>query len=130
MNTLRQHRKSAHLQQWALAGVTGVSQSRISQIEKRNEIPSLRNARILAAYFDVGIEAMFPDGVQTSPPLGRFVKGYPGKPKGTGEYCPPTPPPPPLVLRCWKCGAVRISYHPTCYACGAGFERREHEQAV
>jgi DNA-binding XRE family transcriptional regulator len=127
MTTLRQHRKAAKLKQWVLAAKTGVSQSRISQIEKRNEIPSLRNARILAAYFDVSIEEMFPDGVQTSPPLGRFVKGSPGRTKSmrTGCYCPPMPPPSPLVLRCWKCGAVRINHRETCYACGAEFEARE-----
>jgi len=127
MTTLRQHRKAAKLKQWMLAAKTGVSQSRISQIEKGHEVPSLRNARILAAYFDVGIEEMFPDGVQTSPPLGRFVKGSGGRPKSMRTaYCPPLPKPPPsLVLRCWKCGAGRISYRPTCYACGAEFERRE-----
>ena len=126
MNILLRLRKSGGLTQYELARLTGVSQTRICQIELQHEKPSLRNARILAVYLSVGIEEMFPDGIQASPPLGRFPKGNPGWPRREREKpCPPTPRPRPkiLALQCWKCRADRVNHNPTCYQCGAEFER-------
>ena len=147
MNTLRQHRKARRMTQYDLELVTGISQARICSIEKYGDHPSLSHARILAIYFGVKIEAMFPDGVQTSPPLGRFEKRKAGRPKGMGEpYCPPPPKekrinyPRNFSVACWKCkGRIYLETSRerqlrgddlTCPACGAVFEVAEAQGAV
>jgi DNA-binding XRE family transcriptional regulator len=131
MNTLKRHRKARDMKQWALAEITGISQTRISQIEKNNYIPSRAHVRKLAAYFGVKIEAMFPDGCQTSPPLGRFVKGesWQGRDWAAEPYVPPAAPPPPLVTKCWKCRAERINYEEFCYQCGAEYQHHDGMEA-
>ena len=121
MTTLRTFRLGFGYEQQKLADRVHISPGYLCDLEHDLKKPSPHLARAIADIFGAKVEAVFPDGCAEKVCRQRAIES---------NYCPPAPPLPPLVLRCWKCGAVRISYHPTCYACGAGFERREHEQSV
>jgi len=117
MNTLRKYRMGYGYRQDKLAMQAHVSQGYLCDLEHGIKKPSPHVAATIANIFNVKPEVIFPNGYAEKVCRQRAVD--------TNYYCPPTPLPRPLVLRCWKCGAVRISYRPTCYACGAEFERRE-----
>jgi len=132
-NMLRHYRRTRQIKQVSIARVTGISSQVISALECEYSKPGIIQARILADFFGVKVESLFPDGTKPSRPRGR--------PRHE-EYVPPDPPAPGaqacparFCVRCWKCGA-RIclrtcDYHPLldpalyCWACGAQFQIRE-----
>ena len=120
MTTLRTFRLGFGYEQQKLADRVHISPGYLCDLEHGLKKPSRFVAVVIANIFGVKPEIVFPDGYAEKVCRQRAVD--------TG-YRPPETPPPPLVLRCWKCGAVRISYRPFCYQCGAEFERRVEEGA-
>jgi len=119
VNTLRKYRMGYGYRQDKLAARVFISPGYLCDLEHDLKKPSPRLARAIADIFGAKVEAVFPDGCAEKVCRQRAVD--------TDYYCPPTLLPPPLVLRCWKCGAVRINHRETCYACGAEFKARPME---
>jgi transcriptional regulator with XRE-family HTH domain len=115
MNTLKVRRQLKNLMQYELAAlVPGVSQTQISRIERYNDPPAPRMAQVLAAFFGVKVDVLFPDGVSQYKNVGRH----------SDVYVPPDEAVPVVHLpsRCPKCGAQVVGEW--CYACAYDFEAR------
>ena len=129
MNLLRHYRKTNQLKQWQLAEETGVSQTRISLMEKYNDLPSPRQARQLADYFGVKVEVLFPDGTQMKACSRNGEDGPP-----LPEYIPMRPKrafPREFTVLCGHCRSRIVmatddihqdaSHDPCCPSCGSVF---------
>jgi transcriptional regulator with XRE-family HTH domain len=118
MNThpLKLARLHAGLSQQALADAVSLSRACVSDIELGRSLPCAKSAHDLARFFGVPETELFPSGT-------REPSGDPKR----KEYQPPVPVPlpRPLVMRCSKCGADRVTPGETCYQCGEEFWREE-----
>jgi transcriptional regulator with XRE-family HTH domain len=129
MTALRRYRMAHGYTVERFAGKVLISASHLKHLEQGFSKPSPHLARAIADIFGAKVSAVFPDGVAKSEHGGR--RSGAGRPLGA-IILPPLPPPPaprPFALRCWKCGAVRVSDHERCYQCGAEFTAREEARA-
>lgn len=108
MTRLRHYRQAQGMSRARLAAKVHSDGAYIYQIENGTRTPSPWFAKLIADYFGVKVEAMFPDGVSE---MTRKSKFRPQEP----SYEPPLV----VVNRlfvCPKCGAS--GFFNSCYACG------------
>jgi transcriptional regulator with XRE-family HTH domain len=109
MTRLRHYRQGLGMSTTKLAAKVHSTSGYISQLETGTRTPSPWFAKLIADYFGVKVESLFPDGVSEATRRSKFKA-----PDNLYE-----PPPSAVAMRldvCPKCGASGFFEH--CYACG------------
>lgn len=109
MTRLRHYRHAQNMTTTKLAEKVHCHSAYISQLETGTRSPSPWFAKLIADYFGVKVEALFPDGVSEGTRKSKFRPDDPC-------YAPPAPAPRRRLSVCPKCGATGFFEH--CYACG------------